>query len=62
MVYTKWLEKDKGGHHFGGTESSVYKLLLQKLLSTLVTFFFLLVINFDFNLLFHFFHSNLVQG
>jgi hypothetical protein len=40
MVYTKWLEKDKGGHHFGGTESSVDKLLLQKLLSTLVTFFF----------------------
>jgi len=20
MVYTKWLEKDKGGHHFGDEE------------------------------------------
>jgi len=55
MVYTKWLEKDKGGHHFGGTESSMEKLLLQKLLSTLP--FVFLVINFDFNLLFHLFSA-----
>ena len=40
MVHIKWLEKDKGGCHFGGTNSSLQKLLLLKLFSSLVTFGF----------------------
>jgi hypothetical protein len=37
MVYIKWLEKDKGGHHFGGTDRSL-ETVMQKLFSSLATF------------------------
>jgi hypothetical protein len=37
MVYIKWLEKDEGGHHFGGTNCFLENLL-QKFFSSLATF------------------------